>query len=100
MAWHFQPDIILLDIGLPKLNGIAAAREISNLAPKTKIIFVTQELSPDIAQEALGTGAVAYVIKTCAGTDLLAAVNAALEGRLFLSTAMQGKFKPSVATQP
>ena len=53
---ELKPDLILLDIGLPTLNGIAAARLIRKLAPKSKIIFVTTESSADVAQEALNLG--------------------------------------------
>ena len=90
MAGQFQPDLILIDVGLPKLSGINAARQISKLAPKAKIVFVTQESSPDIAQVAFSTGAVGYVMKMCAGGDLLPAVDAALDGRQFLSSVLSG----------
>jgi DNA-binding NarL/FixJ family response regulator len=88
-AEKLKPDFILLDIGLPTLNGIAAARQIRKVAPEAKIIFVTQESSPDVAQEALSSGARGYVLKTRAGTDLLAAVGAVLEGRQFVSDGLQ-----------
>ena len=95
MAEESQPDLVLLDIGLPKLNGIAAARQIRKLAPKAKIVFVTQEFSPDVAQEAFQeafrSGAMAYVVKIYAGTDLPAAMDAALEGKRFRSAAVSGK---------
>jgi DNA-binding NarL/FixJ family response regulator len=91
MAEESQPDLVLLDIGLPKLNGIAAARQIRKLAPKAKIVFVTQEFSPDVAQEAFRSGAMAYVVKIYAGTDLPAAMDAALEGKRFRSAAVSGK---------
>jgi DNA-binding NarL/FixJ family response regulator len=83
-AEELQPDLIFLDIGLPTLNGIAAAREIRTLAPESKIIFVSQESSPDLVHEALNLGARGYVLKTTAGSDLLAAVDAVLDGRRFL----------------
>jgi two-component system nitrate/nitrite response regulator NarL len=83
-AQELTPDLILLDIGLPTLNGIAAARQIRNLAPASKIIFVTQESSPEVVQEALRTGALGYVVKTTANGNLLAAVEAVLEGRQFV----------------
>jgi DNA-binding NarL/FixJ family response regulator len=76
---------------LPRLNGIAAAHQIRKLAPKANIIFVSQEFSPDIVQEALSLGAWGYVIKTHAGTDLLVAVDAVLEGRQFVSAALSGR---------
>ena len=85
-AEELKPDLILLDIGLPTLDGIAAARQIRKLVPESKIIFVSQESSPDAVQEALSTGALGYVVKTTLNGNLLAAVEAVLEGRQFLST--------------
>jgi DNA-binding NarL/FixJ family response regulator len=79
------PDLVLLDIGLPTLNGIEAARQIRKLAPESKIIFVSQESSCEVVQEALNLGAWGYVLKTRAAIDLLAAVDAVLAGRHFLS---------------
>jgi DNA-binding NarL/FixJ family response regulator len=84
-AEELQPDLILLDIGLPGLNGIEAARRIRTLSPQSKIIFVTQESSADVIEEALGLGAVGYVVKAHAASDLLAAVEAVREGRTFVS---------------
>jgi len=75
-AEELQPDLIVLDLGLPTLNGIEAARQIRKLSPKSKIIFVTLESSAGVAQEAFSLGALGYVIKTRAGSDLLAAVEA------------------------
>jgi DNA-binding NarL/FixJ family response regulator len=85
-AEELKPDLILLDIGLPSLNGIAAARQIRKLSPESKIIFLSQESSADIIQEALNLGAWAYVVKTRAQSDLLAAVDAVLQGKVFVSS--------------
>jgi DNA-binding NarL/FixJ family response regulator len=71
-AEELKPDLILLDIGLPGLNGLRAAREIRKLSPDSKIIFVSQESSPDVVQEALSLGAQGYVSKTRTASDLLA----------------------------
>jgi DNA-binding NarL/FixJ family response regulator len=84
-AEELQPDLILLDIGLPKLNGIEAARQIRKLSPQSKIIFVSQESSADMVQAALDTGALGYVVKTRAGSDLLAATEAAILEKQFVS---------------
>ena len=86
-AEELKPDLILLDIGLPSLSGIEAARQIRELSPESKIIFVSQELSADVVQEALSTGANGYVFKTQAGNDLLAAVEAVILGKQFVSSA-------------
>ena len=80
-----EPDLVLLDIGLPTLNGIEAARRIRKLAPASKIIFVSQESSSEVVQEALKLGAWGYVVKERAASDLLAAVDAFLAGRQFVS---------------
>ena len=80
-----QPELVLLDIGLPKLNGIAVARLISQRAPNTKILFVSANHDAAIVQEALRTSASGYVLKSAAGKDLLPAVQAVLEGKRFIS---------------
>jgi DNA-binding NarL/FixJ family response regulator len=87
-AEELKPDLILLDIGLPTLNGLQAARQIRELAPESKIIFVSQESSADLVHEALSLGAHGYVVKTKLESDLLAAVEAVLEGRRFVSSGL------------
>jgi DNA-binding NarL/FixJ family response regulator len=78
--------LILLDIHLPSLNGIEAARRIRKLAPESKIIFVSLESSADVVQEALSLGAQGYVVKARAGGELLTAVEAVLSGKTFVSS--------------
>ena len=73
-----RPDLVLLDIGLPGLNGIEVARRLRKLAVPTKIIFVSQESSPELVGEALSLGGLAYVLKQRAQSDLLPAIEAAL----------------------
>jgi DNA-binding NarL/FixJ family response regulator len=82
---ELQPDLILMDIGLPSLNGIEAARQIRKLVPQLKIIFLTQESSADVVQEALSLGAQGYVVKALAASKLLTAVEAVLLGKTFVS---------------
>lgn len=89
-AQGLQPDLILLDIGLPMVNGIEAARRILGDAPETRILFMSQERSPDIVEEALRTGAGGYVVKSEASTDLLPAVEAVLRGEQFVSASLTG----------
>jgi len=85
-AQELQPDVIVLDIGLPTLNGIEAARRIRKLSPESKILFVSQESSADVVREALSVGALGYVVKTRAGSDLLPAVEAVILGKQFVSS--------------
>jgi DNA-binding NarL/FixJ family response regulator len=85
-AEELQPDLIVLDLGLPKLNGLEAARQIRKLSPNSKILFLSQESSADVVQEALGLGAFAYVVKSDAGNELLTAVNAVLRSEKFVSS--------------
>jgi DNA-binding NarL/FixJ family response regulator len=82
-AAELRPDFILLDIGLPTINGLEAARRIRELVPESKILFLSQDSDPDIVQEALSIGAVGYLAKAFAG-DLLTAVDAIIQGRQFV----------------
>ena len=84
-AKELKPDLILLDICLPKLNGIAAAREIRMCAPESKILFLTQESSADVMREALAVGH-GFLVKLDAYMELLPGMKAIiLDGRLFAS---------------
>jgi DNA-binding NarL/FixJ family response regulator len=93
-AQQLQPDLILLDIGLPTLNGIEAARRIREVSPKSKILFVSENRSWDIAEEALGTGAGGYVVKSAAASELLPALNAVPGGKRYVSASLAGNYLP------
>jgi len=90
LAQALQPDLIVLDIGLPKLSGIEAARRIRDLAPHSKILFVSQESSVEIVQAAFSVGASGYVVKTDAGRELPTAVKAVLRGEKFVGIRFVG----------
>jgi CheY-like chemotaxis protein len=83
-AERLRPDLILLDLGLPTLNGIEAAQRIRMLSPESKLLFVSQDYSADVVQEALAAGACGYVIKTDARSELLTAIDVVLRGEQFL----------------
>ncbi len=85
-AGQLQPDLIILDIGLPTLNGIEIARRIPKISSKSKILFVSQESSADIVEEALRLGALGYLVKTRAASELLAAVEEVCHGRQFIGS--------------
>lgn len=89
-AGELQPDLIILDIGLPSLNGLEAARRIRTLSPKSRILFLSQESSPDIMREALSLGALGYVIKAHIASDLVAAVEAVVRGEQFVTGTLMG----------
>ena len=89
-AKELNPELILLDIGLPRLNGIEVAKRVQSFAPTTKILFCSQESSPDVVREALTRG-FGYVHKLEAGIDLLPAFNAVLSGRRFVSSNLEPK---------
>ena len=89
-AERLQPDLVILDIGLPTLNGIEAARRIRKLAPAAKILFLSEQRSPEIAEAALETGAQGYVLKSDAADELTAGIEAIIDGKRFISTSMAG----------
>jgi DNA-binding NarL/FixJ family response regulator len=83
-----QPDLILLDINLPKLNGFEVAARIGRLASAAKVLFLTQESSSDIVEHAFRLGGHAYIHKPSAGIDLFAAIDAVLSGQQFVSASV------------
>ena len=89
-----KPDLIVLDIGLPKLNGIEAARGMRHLSPTSTIVFLSLNNDPDVVRAALSAGALGYVHKTDVARDLLPAIEAVLQGRQFVSSSIKG-YKPA-----
>ncbi len=87
-AQALQPQLILLDIGLPKLNGIAAARQIRKLSPESKMIFLSQEADQEVARAAFSAGGHGYVVKSDAESDLLAAIEMVLSRKKFVSRSL------------
>lgn len=84
-AEDLQPDLILLDVGLPKLDGIRAAQKIHSVAPRARILFISQESSSDVVQHAVRVGAMGYVLKSRARIEVLPAIDAILSGEQFVS---------------
>jgi len=89
-AEELTPDLILLDIRLPKLSGIEAAKQIRKVAPNSKILFVSTYASWEIAEAALDTGASGYVVKLDAGNELPKAVEAVFQGKRYISSRLKG----------
>jgi DNA-binding NarL/FixJ family response regulator len=89
-AQELQPDLILMDVGLPKLNGFEAARQIRRLVPTSTILFVSEHRSLENVQEAFRIGALGYVVKSDAASDLIPAVRSVLQRKPFVSTSVIG----------
>jgi len=85
-AKELRPHLILLDIGLPYLNGIEAAKQICQVVPDTKIIFLTLNRDPDVVRAALDNGAKGYVLKEDAGSELWPAIETVLQGKQYVSS--------------
>lgn len=91
-AGEVQPDLILLDIGLPNLNGIAAARLIRQCAPQSRILFASQDRSGEYVETCLDVGALGYIVKSDAAGELLPAVDAVLRGKQHVSACLARPF--------
>jgi DNA-binding NarL/FixJ family response regulator len=91
-----EPDVIILDISMPTLNGIEAANQLRQRGSKAKIIFLTVHDEPEFLQAALGAGASGYVVKSRMASDLRPAVREAMAGRRFVSptiSLLPGEFR-------
>ena len=84
-ALALAPDLIILDISMPLLNGLEAGRQIKQALPQVKLVFVTMNEDPDLAAEAFRAGASAYLVKRCAASELVAAVQEVLQGRSYVT---------------
>jgi DNA-binding NarL/FixJ family response regulator len=88
-AQELQPDLILLDIGLPTINGIEATNWIHQVAPRAKILFASQIDDPNVVRAALSQGAQGYLVKTDAGRELVPAAKAVIGGETFVSSRLR-----------
>ncbi len=84
-ATALKPDLIVLDIAMPILNGLDAARQIKQQAPNVKMIFITMNEDPGLAAEAFRAGASGYVLKRCAASELTAAIHELRQGRTYVT---------------
>lgn len=98
-AGHLQPDLILLDISMPFMNGLDAARQIKKLLPDTKLLVLTMHSSPTYATEALKAGASGYLLKQSAATELPQAIEAVLKGLTYLAPAITKSTLEKVSRQ-
>jgi DNA-binding NarL/FixJ family response regulator len=87
-AQELKPDVVLVDIGMPLLNGLQAAQKIKRILPDTKLVYVSVNQDPDLVLEAFRQGASAYLPKTSAGSELVVAIQMAMKGEVYLSPAL------------
>jgi len=85
VAAEFQPDLAILDIGMPVLNGLDAGRELKNTQPGVKLIFLTMNTDPYIAKEALSIGASGYLLKSSPHSELLEAIHRIVRGKSYVT---------------
>jgi DNA-binding NarL/FixJ family response regulator len=100
VARTLKPDVIVLDIGMPLLNGLEAARQLKSKMPLVKIIFLTMQEDPDLAAEAMRSGASGYVLKTSASAELLHAIPEALKGRSYVTPQIARGMEKSFINNP
>jgi DNA-binding NarL/FixJ family response regulator len=98
-AQSFMPDVILVDIGMPLLNGLNAAERIKRITPKARIIYVTVNRDPEVIAESLRRGADGYVLKTSAASELVSAIRCALRGDCYVPTALTPSASPQCSAE-
>jgi DNA-binding NarL/FixJ family response regulator len=84
-ARELKPDVVVLDIAMPVLNGLDAGRQLKELLPAVKLVYLTMNPDVEVAAEALRRGASGYLLKTCAATDIVLAVRTVLRGQSYMS---------------
>ena len=99
-ASELKPDLVLVDVAMPLLNGLDAARELKKLMPRVKVIFLTMNPDPDVASEALRIGASGYLLKNSEGEELLKAVRCALHGTSYVTPQIRDAMKESFVRDP
>jgi DNA-binding NarL/FixJ family response regulator len=87
-ASELKPDVIVVDVAMPILNGLDAGRQVKEILPSVKLVYLTMNPDPEVAAEAFARGASGYLLKTCAASEMVQAVRDVLRGKTYLSHAM------------
>jgi len=87
-AGELKPDVVVLDVAMPILNGLDAGRQVKEMLPSIKLVYLTMNPDPEVAAEAFARGASGYLLKTCASSEMVLAVRDALRGKTYLSRAL------------
>jgi DNA-binding NarL/FixJ family response regulator len=99
-APNLHPDLVVVDLGLPLLNGVEAGRALKKLLPETKILVVTVNEDPDVADAVLGEWASGYLLKKCTGSELVKALRELLIGRSYVTTMISRRSTDSPLPSP
>ena len=100
IAPRLKPDVVVIDIGMPILNGLDAGRELKKRLPSVKLIFLTMNEDPDVAVEAMKSGASGYLLKTSAGSELFSAIREALKGKSYITPQIARGMQESFIRDP
>jgi DNA-binding NarL/FixJ family response regulator len=99
VAQQLDPDVIVLDISMPKLNGLEAGRQLKKLLPSIKLIFLTMHADPVYAKEAFQIGASGFLLKRSAASELMQAIHAVMKGQYYVTPAIAKDFLSSLTQQ-
>jgi len=88
LACELKPDVVVLDVAMPQLNGLDAGDQIRHLLPATKLVFLTMNMSPEVAAEAFRRGASGYIVKSSAAEELVRAIRRALRSESYMSSSI------------
>lgn len=99
-ATLLKPDVIVVDISMPLLNGLEAGRQLKQKMPSLKLVFLTMNEDPELAVDAMKSGALGYVLKKSAASELLQAIQAALRGKSYVSPQVARGMQESFIRNP
>src|SRR5215470_18433840 len=99
-AAQLKPDVIVVDIAMPLMNGLEAALRLKELMPTVKLIFLTMNEDPDLAVEAMQRGASGYLLKSSAASELIRAIQMAMKGKTYLTAQIARKLQKTLANNP
>lgn len=99
-ATQLAPDVIVVDIGMPLMNGLEAGLRLKHLMPEAKLIFLTMNEDPDLAAEAMRRGASGYLLKSSAASELIRAIQMAMKGKTYLTPQIAERLQKTLANTP
>ena len=100
VASKMRPDVIVVDIGMPLLNGLAAGQQLKKIMPRVKLVYVTMNEDPDVAAEAVEAGASVYLLKSSAASELLKGIHEALKGGSYITPRVRRAMDDSFIRSP